>query len=95
MSVFTYKSFNGERDKLLLKIVAVFLALYFAFGISFFSASAESVRESVVRLHVLANSDSQVDQVVMHPATVILLRRMAYTTIPFWSTMRRKAGMRP
>ena len=64
MSVFTYKSFNGERDKLLLKIVAVFLALYFAFGISFFSASAESVRESVVRLHVLANSDSQVDQAV-------------------------------
>lgn len=62
MSVFTYKNFNERKDKIFLSIIAIFLAIYMAFSCSFFTAASGSVREDVVRLHILANSDSAEDQ---------------------------------
>lgn len=64
MSIFTYKAFNLRRDKLLISVTAVALALYLAFSCSYFVGGAKSVREDVVRLHILANSDSSTDQAV-------------------------------
>lgn len=64
MSVFKYKAFNERRDKLFISIIVSFAVLYFAFSFTCFSASAESVRSDVVRLHILANSDSEKDQAV-------------------------------
>ncbi len=64
MSIFTYKAFNLRRDKLLISVTAVALALYLAFSCSYFVGGAKSVREDVVRLHILANSDSSADQAV-------------------------------
>ncbi len=58
------KELNLKRDKLFLSVLAIFFSIYFSFSITFFSASAESVREDVVRLHILANSDSEKDQAV-------------------------------
>lgn len=62
MQIFTYKSFDEGKDKMLLSIVAIALAVYMALSCSYFSAAAGSVRGDVVRLHILANSDSRADQ---------------------------------
>ena len=62
MSVFKYKAFNERKDKILLSAIFIFLALYLAFSCTHFIASAQSVRESVIRLHILANSNSEIDQ---------------------------------
>ena len=64
MSIFKYKAFNERKDKILLSITAAAIALYLAFSCTYFTASAEAVKRDVVRLHILANSDSQVDQKV-------------------------------
>lgn len=56
------KHINIERDKRFLSVVAIGFALYMAFSVTYFSATCDSVRESVVRLHILANSDSAEDQ---------------------------------
>lgn len=62
MSIFKYKAFNERKDKILLLIAATAIALYLAFSCTYFTASAEAVKREVVRLHILANSDSQADQ---------------------------------
>ena len=62
MSVFNKKSFNKQRDKLLLSVFVSALALYMAFSSTYFAGVAKEVREDVVRLHILANSDSDFDQ---------------------------------
>lgn len=62
MSIFKYKAFNERKDKILLSIAATAIALYLAFSCTYFTASAEAVKREVVRLHILANSDSQADQ---------------------------------
>ena len=64
MSIFKYKAFNERKDKILLSITAAAIALYLAFSCTYFTASAEAVKRDVVRLHILANSDSQADQEV-------------------------------
>lgn len=53
---------NIKRDKLLLSIIAIFISLYSAFSLTAFACAADSIQNSVVRLHILANSDSQRDQ---------------------------------
>lgn len=58
------KVFNPRSDRRLLASVAVVLSLYLSASTVFFCASAGSVRENVVRLHVIANSDSAYDQQV-------------------------------
>ena len=62
MSIFKYKAFNVRKDKLLISASLAAIALYLAFSCTYFTASAQTVREDVVRLHVLANSDSEEDQ---------------------------------
>ncbi len=64
MSIFKYKAFNERKDKILLSVTAVAISLYMAFSCTYFTASAETVKEDVVRLHILANSDSEIDQEV-------------------------------
>ena len=64
MTVFKYKAFNERRDKIFLSVIAVAIILYTAFSFTYFSASSQSVRADVVRLHILANSDSKKDQAV-------------------------------
>ncbi|MBR5441823.1 MAG: stage II sporulation protein R [Clostridia bacterium] len=55
---------NISRDKILLASVAIVLSLYFSASAVFFCASVNNVRSSVVRLHVIANSNSVRDQQV-------------------------------
>jgi stage II sporulation protein R len=64
MSIFKYKAFNERKDKILLSVTAIAISLYMAFSCTYFTASAGTVKEDVVRLHILANSDSQADQTV-------------------------------
>ncbi len=58
------KHINVERDKLFLCVVAIFVSMYVAFSFTFFASAADTVRNDVVRLHILANSDSKKDQAV-------------------------------
>lgn len=53
-----------KRDKMLLSVFSIALALYIAFSCTYFAGAAKTVREDVVRLHILANSDSEFDQKV-------------------------------
>ncbi len=62
MSIFKYKAFNERKDKILLSVTLTAISLYIAFSCTYFTASAQSVRKDVVRLHILANSNSQIDQ---------------------------------
>ena len=64
MSIFKYKAFNERKDKILLSVTAIAVSLYMAFSCTYFTASAETVKEDVVRLHILANSNSKADQEV-------------------------------
>ena len=64
MSIFKYKAFYERKDKILLSVSAIAISLYMAFSCTYFTASAGTVKEDVVRLHILANSDSEIDQAV-------------------------------
>ena len=64
MSIFKYKAFNVRRDRILLLISLAAISLYLAFSCTYFTASAQAVRKDVVRLHILANSNSEIDQEV-------------------------------
>ena len=60
--MFKNKASNFKRDKILLSVFGCALSLYIAFSCTYFAGAAESVRQDVVRLHILANSDSPEDQ---------------------------------
>ncbi len=77
MSIFKYKAFNERKDKILLSVVAIAISLYVAFSCTYFTASAEGVKEDVVRLHILANSDSEIDQEVKLKVRDALLKTNA------------------
>ena len=62
MCIFKNRIFNKQRDKVFLCVVAIFLSLYSAFSLTCFSSSAQGIKDEVVRLHILANSDSDEDQ---------------------------------
>ena len=64
MSIFKYKAFNERKDKILLSVTVIAISLYMAFSCTYFTASAQTVKEDVVRLHILANSNSEIDQEV-------------------------------
>lgn len=64
MSIFKYKAFNERKDKILLCVTAIVISLYMAFSCTYFTASAGTVKGDVVRLHILANSNSEIDQEV-------------------------------
>ena len=60
----TYNPFKERRDKIFLISLIIGFVLYLAFSITYFSAVSGEIRESVVRLHILADSNSCVDQQV-------------------------------
>ncbi len=62
MRYFNFKTFDQRRDRLFISILCIGFSLYFAFSLTTFAAGAESVKSDVVRLHILANSDSSQDQ---------------------------------
>lgn len=65
---------DRRRDIAFLSVIAIVLSLYGAYSISFFAKASESVRTEVVRLHILANSDSEEDQEVKLLVRDALLR---------------------
>ncbi|MCI5656815.1 MAG: stage II sporulation protein R [Candidatus Pseudoruminococcus sp.] len=50
------------KIKIILKIVATALAMAFAFSVVSFAGACEDIESRVLRLHILANSDSESDQ---------------------------------
>ena len=66
--------FDRRRDIAFLSLVAIVVSLYGAYSISFFAMASQGVREDVVRLHILANSDSEEDQAVKLLVRDALLR---------------------
>ena len=77
MSVFTYNAFKIKRDKIILCVTAILLSIYMVFSCSYFACAADSVRKDVVRLHILANSDSKEDQAVKLAVRDALLKTNA------------------
>ena len=75
MEIYTYKAFKARRDRIFLTALAIAFVLYVAFAISYFASTSAEVRESVVRLHVLANSNSNEDQRVKLMVRDALLER--------------------
>lgn len=75
MSIFTYKAFNDKRDKVFLAVALSAFALYIAFSCVYFASAAKTVRDDVVRLHILANSDSEEDQAVKLKVRDALLKK--------------------
>ncbi len=69
------KSLNIEKDKILLSVVSIFLSLYLAFSFTSFACACGSLREDVVRLHILANSDSEIDQQIKLKVRDALLKK--------------------
>jgi len=64
MTTYTYKAFKERRDKIFLVSLIIAFILYCAFAVSYFASVSGEIRESVVRLHILADSNSKIDQEV-------------------------------
>ena len=64
MRTYTYTPFKERRDKIFLISIIIGFVLYLAFSITYFSSVSGEIRESVVRLHILADSNSKIDQEV-------------------------------
>lgn len=62
MVFYTYNAFKVKRDKIFLISLLIGFVLYVAFSITYFASASGEIRENVVRLHILADSDLQVDQ---------------------------------
>ena len=75
MEIYTYKAFKARRDKFFLTALVIAFVLYLAFALTYFASSSAEVRENVVRLHVLANSNSNEDQRVKLMVRDALLER--------------------
>ena len=60
----TYNPFKERRDKIFLISIIIGFVLYLAFSITYFSSVLGEIRENVVRLHILADSNSKIDQEV-------------------------------
>lgn len=55
---------DRRKDKIFISSAAVLLALWFAFSLVLFEGRCDGIRNGVVRLHILADSDSEKDQTV-------------------------------
>ena len=64
MRTYTYTPFKERRDKIFLISIIIGFVLYLAFSITYFSSVSGEIRENVVRLHILADSNSKIDQEV-------------------------------
>lgn len=69
------KEINFRRDSALMSVIAIFISLYSAFSFTTFACVAQGVKAEVVRLHILANSDSAVDQEVKLKVRDALLKQ--------------------
>lgn len=70
-----YTAKKQRRDRLFLAACASAFALYFAFSSVLFAGRCENISGSVVRLHILANSDSDDDQKVKLAVRDALLKK--------------------
>lgn len=75
MRTYTYNPFKERRDKLFLVSFIIGFSLYLAFSITYFSSASGEIRESVVRLHILAESNSEIDQEVKLKVRDALLQK--------------------
>ena len=75
MRTYTYNPFKERRDKIFLVSLIIGFILYLAFSITYFSSVSGEIRESVVRLHILADSDSEIDQQVKLKVRDALLKK--------------------
>lgn len=75
MRTYTYNPFKERRDKIFLVSFIIAFILYLAFSITYFSSVSGEIRESVVRLHILAESDSEIDQQVKLKVRDALLKK--------------------
>jgi stage II sporulation protein R len=75
MRTYTYNPFKERRDKIFLVSLIIGFILYLAFSITYFSSVSGEIRESVVRLHILAESDSEIDQQVKLKVRDALLKK--------------------
>lgn len=64
MTTYTYKAFKERRDKIFLAALIIAFILYCAFSVTYFASVSGEIRESVVRLHILADTNSEIDQQV-------------------------------
>jgi len=62
MKTYTYNAFKEKRDKIFLIALIIAYILYCAFSITYFSSVSGEIRENVVRLHILADSNNEIDQ---------------------------------
>lgn len=51
-----------HKDKFIIALFITAFVLYFAYSLTCFQASSQEIRNDVVRLHILANSNSEADQ---------------------------------
>ena len=58
----TYNAFKLKKDRMFLIAVIIGIVLYVAFSITYFASASGEIRESVVRLHILAESNLEADQ---------------------------------
>ncbi len=58
------KEINIKRDTLFLKMCLIAFCLIYSFSFTSFVCGVEELKTDVVRLHILANSDSEADQAV-------------------------------
>lgn len=72
-----YTSKKRRHDKIFIAVCASAFALYFAFSSVLFSVRCENISGSVVRLHILANSDEEGDQAVKLAVRDALLKKNA------------------
>jgi len=75
MRTYTYNPFKERRDKIFLVSLIIAFILYLAFSITYFSSVSGEIRENVVRLHILAESDSEIDQQVKLKVRDALLKK--------------------
>ena len=75
MRTYTYTPFKERRDRIFLVAVIIAFVLYLAFSITYFSSVSGEIRENVVRLHILAESNSEVDQQVKLKVRDALLKK--------------------
>ena len=75
MRTYTYTPFKERRDRIFLVSLVIAFVLYLAFSITYFSSVSGEIRENVVRLHILAESNSEIDQQVKLKVRDALLKK--------------------
>ena len=75
MQKFIYERKFGLKDRVFLAAASIFFALYASFSLTYFGGACSKISDSVVRLHILANSDSETDQNIKLAVRDALLKR--------------------